>query len=920
MATTTITLPQGKLGLNLEPISAVCGDLIFTDILKMSQGFGSCPVDALGPMGEFGTEVLDGLYLTEAYRLSCTGYADFITYGSGFHPYLPPGRSNYYDPATNTTVVYLKSTNIGILTIVGHNPKRLPSDTTYTGVTNLRMMRSIAADPNPATLTDASFFAPTTLWHPLYIAALSEADQSRFMQMMQITNVPDMDWEWPNRSRPGDLVQGDGVKGVCLEYTFDLGNKTRTSIAINIPDTATPDFIRKYALSCRNGTDGVLPYTNTIDGPGSYPVPPSGPVYPPLDADLGYEIEIDNEPWNSSTFASVYNRNQARVQHAPAGSPLRYGIDDNTPLGNGLVQRAQIGLTVAASLIFRSVFGDAAMGTRVKMLLGVQQNPAADLAATGVQDSSLETTNGLWNNGYGQVVSDPKPPSYYIQKVITGFYNKPNLQLANDQQTADQFYNSGLAYFDFTRSELIARMYGMKIGGYEGNVCVGGDAASANSLLINSDPRIGPMTVTHLMNGWNAGFETLNHYNTGRQSNYRLWENVREASTNPSPRLQAHRTVSGKLGYATAPQITLQNVANEAIVPALNRFGPGVLMPLPERYFPEATTIELEIQGCLNAASTGPSFSLELDAVPVAYGTLPYPARDMIQNGYARVRVAVPAGRHTLALRGIGSVQLRYATPINLTTPSPTTYINSTVDIDDFATLADGADLASEIDGRWTTGTNGPAGSTFRKVASRGGVAPPLINGGSYEVNAHRSLALTSAFPSVQATIDTAGIDRDRWIDLSGTNNSLVRFGIEAGQPYLVTLQPGGGGYSGKPPAGLPMVGGGNTGPITQRLDWVNGIAILSINGFEIARGGVPASATGAVAGFGVNAPFVADPASVIVFRDFRAIDQIVGVPAVILPDPTPIPTPIPTPTGTVTTPSVLIGSGRLRRALAIRF
>ncbi len=916
MSTTTITLPTGQIGINLAPIGDSGGDYPLANAFRSTSfwytyslatpdayysNVGQAPVDANGwPTTDFASQPLAGgtTVFGGAYLLTCTGKYDVLanTYG-GPAASLPAGRTAYYDPATNTTkVIYTippGSDFVGTWRLFFGNTRRLPSDTTATGLKDLCLWRAL--DPNNPGKTEADFHGPGDIFTHGYISLIKNSfDFCRMMEWCQVTNITKDPWEWTDRTKPGDFFLAIQSKGFCLEYMILFCNLTRTDCWLCTVHSITDDARHKFALACMYGTDGVLPYTGPAGSTGSNPVPSSGPLFPPLDPGLNYYIERSNETWNSQFTA--YNWDLNYVANAPASNPVKY--DGTTNFGSiGVLQRAQVYGTVQNSVAFRSAFGDAAMGSRVKILLGAQQNSNPNIAAFGSADQLLEYLNGYWNNGYGSYVSVPQPPSYYIWGVAAGAYRlmgvsvvdpaNPlglNIGLGTDpqgvldhthwtsdphktlaQNATDAIFSTGMCLLDYERSSLLAQCYGVKQIIYEGAITNCDSAVNDFTLAVNADPRMQALTTQNAQEAMNSGANPC-HYNTDN-NNWRLWQ----YSYNPiTPRLLGYQAISSKAGHPYTPQRIITNAGPESISPAVLTLFPGALLPLGLRYFAAATMIGVDVQGYLNAASSGPSLALEVDGTPVATGVLPFPATDLVPNTTTHLVGSVPAGAHTIAVRAIGPVQFRYGTPINVVYPGPTIYGDKTIDADNFTNLADGDLLDTQAGAVWTRTSDHNIPLAYN--AAQTGLIPALANFPyNTTISYDRAAALTSVYPAVEAQFDLRNTAIWCYVSLRLPDGTQVNGGIYANTGYIDTS-------AGRTQLGLLLLTNGNSGNFVVRLEWTGTTARLLINGFEVGTVPVTVAATaGAKAGIGIYGPQVTDPNESLVIRSFRAVNRVAG-------------------------------------------
>jgi hypothetical protein len=167
----------------------------------------------------------------------------------------------------------------------------------------------------------------------------------------------------------------------------------------------------------RYGSDGINPYTSEQTSPP--------PIFAPLKPTLNLYVEHGNEIWNGGYgyWANEnYDLNQAEIA---AGDPhhTTYTTSDSNTWGYSW--RRTGWLAVRQSLIFREVFGDAAMMTRVRPILATQH---VRYATTG---EPLYYIRDVWGHGFNSSVAYGSvnqygnvahPANYYIYALATAVY------------------------------------------------------------------------------------------------------------------------------------------------------------------------------------------------------------------------------------------------------------------------------------------------------------------------------------------------------------------------------------------------------------------------------------------------------------------------------------------------------------------
>ncbi len=302
--------------------------------LSTGNAIGSGQVDSHGwpavdaqyiadfrPVAEWAGSIDD----PELYRLNVSG-----TWKCAFHGQAQVNASTggsvqnlQYNAATNTTTFdfVVAPNGNGLFLINFSNTRRTPSDPVNTGFTDFKMLR-------PGYTDDSQLFYPPFL-------RLFDSIHFSTIRYMVFTGANGSDplypglSEWTDRKLPADASQGPvptiGKKaGACWEHVIDLANRTHTDAWINVPISASADYVTQLATMFRNN----------------------------LDPALHLYVESSNEVWNTAPGfeQSQYNKAQAAA----------LGIGEQENHARRAVELAQI---------FGSVFGQAALNSRVRVLL-----------------------------------------------------------------------------------------------------------------------------------------------------------------------------------------------------------------------------------------------------------------------------------------------------------------------------------------------------------------------------------------------------------------------------------------------------------------------------------------------------------------------------------------------------------------------
>ena len=391
-----------SLGLNINNLTYYDPDMLFADAMKTASSWGSlakpydasATVDANGwPMQDAGVMVMNstGTNINGAYALTFTGQASSI-YGVACSVTV---QNKTYNASTNTTTATLMVKGSQLM-LDFSGTRRVPTDTTATGITNVQLLRPSA----PGSTTP---LPPTAMFNPTMLAMVEKFTTVRFMEYSQ-TNQS-LDRNWSDRTLPSQIQTGP--HGGAWEYAVALCNAANRDLWINIPEMATPQYVTNLANLIRYGSDGVNPYTS----------PQANPVYAPLNANLKVYFEISNETWNILLPQCVQNNNAASAEVAAGNSPLNY--DGATYYFTWSLRRTAT-LVMNASNIFRGVFGDGQMMSRVRPLVSYQyQNLNSSCQV------QLDFLNNYYNNADGiQHVINPHPVNYYVWGGSGAWYGK----------------------------------------------------------------------------------------------------------------------------------------------------------------------------------------------------------------------------------------------------------------------------------------------------------------------------------------------------------------------------------------------------------------------------------------------------------------------------------------------------------------
>ena len=419
--------PLSVNGFNLT----CCGPFLFADEIKYSLvdevngvlGFWYPPDDPRAgqplPLSDLDSSLwpkkdalirFDPQFLNATYKMQFTGKATvlckerwfggqgtFIVGGQTYQATLPVGTG--YDPATNTTTAEVTFSPVGGLTtqcLIFTNTQRSSNAPTGSGITNLQVMRPQSQSAGAAPCDVG------TIVYPGAKAALQNYTVYRYFG-----NAFADGHAWSERTQPA-MPNGfasppklDGYTNKpCWEDLIMLANEMGKDIYISISPRADHDYYTKLANLVKYGSDGVNPYTSSDQWPAG------GPVYPPLNTNLRFYIEFSNEVWNFGfpQWGMINNDcKDAVAKNTPDGQIVNYDGQ-----GAGAWQRWQALQTVNISNAFRAVFGDAAMGDRIRVLLFDQYGNYGINLGQFIDDYFNKT------DPKSTFAGPPHPASYYI--------------------------------------------------------------------------------------------------------------------------------------------------------------------------------------------------------------------------------------------------------------------------------------------------------------------------------------------------------------------------------------------------------------------------------------------------------------------------------------------------------------------------
>ena len=512
LSVNSLSANSNLMGINISAPLDWNEDRLYADVISMSRPFingpdsnsttaGPAPVEANGwPTSDFSFYVWAGIAkMHGTYTLSFKGQASVSGSGIG-------NVSLSYDPATNTSNGTFQYTNAasGALSLSFIGTKRNSSSASGSGVTLIKLMR-------PLTPGSSQSYPTSTLFTNPIKTLISKFSVVRFMDYLGTNANIQTNWSdrplpsWASFNRnPGGAYGWQGIGG-SWEHVIQLMNETGKDAWINIPVRATDAYIKNVALMFAYGSDGVNPYTS----------PQANPVYPPLNANLRVYVEYSNEVWNSgSAFTQFGDNCQAasdELTNTSGNSALNWDKTwNNTPFSLSgtnsswnwnMCSRHTVKRSVEISNIFRSVFGDSAMISRIRPVFMSQLGNAGAALFDGTK-MMLD----YYDNMGGNNVTVPHSPNYYFYGAGGSGYYNPSASVS----TVDAiFTDPGMTPAGFAKvlqedAKLVAAM-GLKRVAYEGGPSLDktGGARDVLSAQAINDPRM-KSAVVNMHNAWSS--------------------------------------------------------------------------------------------------------------------------------------------------------------------------------------------------------------------------------------------------------------------------------------------------------------------------------------------------------------------------------------------------------------------------------
>ncbi|MGB8699932.1 MAG: hypothetical protein WCD18_10995, partial [Thermosynechococcaceae cyanobacterium] len=290
--------------------------------------------------------------------------------------------------------------------------------------------------------------------------------------------------------------------GAAYEYAIQLCNEVAADCWLTIPAKADDEYVRKLAELLKSQLN------------------PQRKIY----------IEYSNELWNTASGfrQSQQNYALAKAEVASGKSPLNFDGSDNdwSWAWRRIAKRG-----AEMSLIFRQVFGDAAMMTRIRPVLMTQ---------LGYADGPLAQAVLLMQDYYNNPnrVSNPKPLNYYFYGLGGSAYYAAKTPTTPDAVFADlsdrEKWTKALQ-----KDTDYAAAFGVKHIAYEGGPSLenGSHITDQTRAIYRDDPRMkSGMVQAHDL--WSAnGGDLLVYFTLTGESPWGFVSDIWDA-TNPQKNLK----------------------------------------------------------------------------------------------------------------------------------------------------------------------------------------------------------------------------------------------------------------------------------------------------------------------------------------------------------------------------------------------
>ena len=485
-------LAQNRLGVNLPPVFSYSNTPMYADLMHQARRFGTpqMPWDEKAILGEDGWPVGDfGIFLMSSQRgLSTNGGRYTIRFhGQAMVQVVAsPGilREPQYDPASGVTTIALDLQNHIDQLALSFTSSRTP-------IKDLRVIRPGYDAANPPLFTRE------------FLDHIAPFKVVRLMDWLRTNNNPVSRW---TMRATDTTTHYASEKGVPWEHAIELARVAGKDLWITIPGQADDNYVRSLASL----------------------------LHDKLPAETRLYVEYSNEVWNSM-FSQTRENLEAAVREAEKdpGSRLNYDGKNNKEIWK-YRRIAQRGKEI--SDIFRSVFGDAEMMTRVRPVYAVQI----------VNTYSTELALDYMAKMHG-------PPNRYFYAIAGApYFNMGPVQRSEDlgvDQILAALSDSIDAMTRISRIEknqALANWYQLPFIAYEGGADTFGPGSLAAKKAASLDARMEGLCRRHLDNWYSNGGGLFMWFHAGAgkwDTPFGTWELTPDLAITDTPKIRCLRSV-----------------------------------------------------------------------------------------------------------------------------------------------------------------------------------------------------------------------------------------------------------------------------------------------------------------------------------------------------------------------------------------
>jgi len=804
---------QQYVGIGLGGFSYWDGGHALADLQGQSRyvnfSWGLPLVDANGwPQTDVRLLVSSDALAAGTYKIVLSGQVQTINPSAGAIANL------VYNSAGNQTTAdwVVPATARGNIWIDFTNTRRQSTDAAGTGFVNLHIWR-------PGMPVDGS-----VRFTPEFLAAAKKFGVLRGMDMVGANGNPAQHWsdrslmQWAgepvgatnspwglayvgtntsyngtatNTYWPGGYVSD---RGRPWELLVLIANVTTNDLWLNLPVRVDDDYVTKLAQLIRYGSDGVTPYTSVQ----------ANPVYPPLASNLKVYFEYGNEVWNTGPGFNCFYWEEDIVSGLLGDSNQPICYDGNPGLWTGM-SRYTAYRSATMSLIFRQVFGDAAMMTRVRPILASQVGNANGILQTGLQwaegfygmvrsnNPTVRQVSDLWYGGGGAAYYDSTVEPFVLSTNVVG--STTNVTAVTTPALMTAYFN-GLPNAGFAAATATdatwTKAYGLKLTAYEGGPgpggsSLGGTSGSAVSPLYNADPRMKDRMLI-AQNIWIAnGGDLLTYYALQGDGPWGFGDSTNTVMTTNTIKLQAIDAMRAQ----AKTNITLGTLV-PATIPTTNNSGAAIIF-----------------LGGYTDASAG-TFNINANADPVKSGALLIPIHTTVSGTYKFQLGYKSAAAATVEL-------LLNGQSVGIWTLAPAGSLIASARI--ITNLTAGSTVA-----RVRVLTGGIAIHDFTVLDNFTADAPTFSpNGGTYNISQTVTLSSTTPNASIYYTINGS--------TPSPTNGTLYTAPVELFTSTTIKA--------------MAVAGGFTNSPVSSASFTINNINYGTLVGWDFTGAGGPAATNG---------------------------------------------------------------------------